>query len=528
MNANRIPLSIEQALGQKFLLSFQGLDSLPEEILPVVRQVRPAGFTLYRWLNLAHPGQVRALTTALQQTARQLDLPPFLIAADQEGGQLLAVGETATAFPGNLALGAAGSDDLARRTGAAVGRELAAMGININYAPVCDLLTNPRNTSLGTRAFSDDPALAARLACAMIEGLQSEGVAATAKHFPGYGEVTTDAHFAVPLLPHGLERLRQIELPPFEAAFTAGVKLVMTGHMALPALNDGLDLPATLSARLLGEVLRQELGYTGLVVTDALDMGAIQQGDGLLVDCLAAFAAGVDLLLFGPTTYQGERLQTGLLHAVRRGLLSQAQLQASAGRVLALKDWLSGFEQPGLDVVGCTEHQALALETARRAVTLARDRDGLLPLNTAAGGFWLALTPKPADLTPAETSSAVRLALGDALRLGGAQTEECFFPLDPSDDEISAMLQRADGAAGVLVGTFNAIDHPRQTALINALAQRGAPVIAAALRSPFDLSGFSALGTCLCTYSIQPSSIQALGEALWGRIPCSGSLPVRV
>ena len=229
---------------------------------------------------------------------------------------------------------------------------------------------------------------------------------------------------------------------------------------------------------------------------------------------------------------------------MRRSLLSQAQVQGSAGRVLALKDWLSSFEQPGLEVVGCLEHQALALETARRAVTLARDRDGLLPLKDATGRPWLALTPKPADLTPAETSSYVRLHLGDALRgaaggplalgdalrgaQGGALTEELTFSLNPSADEISAILQRADGAAGVLVGTFNAIDHPGQAALLDALAQRAAPVIAVALRSPFDVTAVPALGTWLCTYSIQPSAIQALGEALWGRIPFSGSLPVHL
>lgn len=528
MESNRTARSIEQALGQKFLLSFQGLHGLPVEMLPAIQRIQPAGFTLYRSLNIHDPEQVRQLNTALQRTARQLGLPPFLIAADQEGGQLLAIGATATPFPGNLALGAAGSDELARRTGAAIGLELAAMGININYAPVCDLLTNPRNTSLGTRSFGDDPAQTARLACAMIEGLQSVGVAATAKHFPGYGEVTTDAHYATPLLPHGLERLRQVELPPFQAAFTAGVKLVMTGHMALPALNDGQDLPATLSARLLGEILRQELGYTGLVVTDALDMQAIQQGDGLLIDCLAAFAAGVDLLLFGPATTQGERLQAGLLQAVRRGLLHPAEVQASAGRVLALKDWLSGFEQPGLEVVGCPAHQALALETARQSVTLVRDRNSQLPLRYAAGETWLALTPAHADLTPAETSSYVRLALGDALRLGGAQTEELDFSLDPTENEISTLLERAAGCAGVLVGTFNAIDYPGQAALLNALAKTGVPVIAVALRSPFDLLVCAAAGTCLCTYSIQPPAIQALGEAIWGRIPFSGKLPVRL
>ena len=402
------------------------------------------------------------------------------------------------------------------------------MGININYAPVCDLLTNLRNTSLGTRAFGDDPAQVSRLASAMTEGLQSVGVAASAKHFPGYGEVTTDAHYDLPRIPHGLERLRQMELPPFQAAVDAGVRLIMTGHMALPALNEGLDLPATLSPRLLREILRRKMGYTGLVVTDALDMHAIQQGDGLLIDCLAAFAAGVDLLLFGPATDQGDRLQAGLLQAVRRGLLPIKELQASAARVLALKDWLSGFEQPDLNVVGCREHQALALETARRSVTCVRDRDGLLPLQAPTALPWLALTPIPDDLTPAETSSYVSLKLRDTLQLGGVQADEIFFSLDPSEAELHSLLERLDSYAGILVGTFNAIDYPGQIALLQALAESSISVIAVALRSPFDVSLYPEIGTCLCTYSIQPAAIRALGEALWSRIPFSGILPVKM
>jgi len=521
-------LPIEFALGQKFLLSFRGTDSLPDEFLPVIRRIQPAGFTLYRSLNLNSPAQIRQLTGALQASARQSGLPLFLIATDQEGGQLLAVGDSATAFPGNLALGAAGSSELARRTGVAIGLELAAMGINVNYAPVCDLLTNPRNTSLGTRAFGDDPSRVASLASAMIAGLQSVGIAATAKHFPGYGEVSIDAHDATPVLTHGLERLRQLELPPFQSAFTTGVKLAMTGHMALPALHDGLELPATLSPFLLDEILRREMGFAGLVVTDALDMGAIEQGDGLLIDCLAAFAAGVDLLLFGPATEQGERLQAGLLQSVRRGLLKAQDIRVSAERVLSLKEWLKGFDQPDLDVIGCPEHQALALETARRSVTCVRDRDSLLPLHLATKQPWMAITPTPADLTPAETSSTVHMALSDALVLGGARADDFSCPLDPDEAEIRDLLERASHYAGVLVGTFNAIDHPGQVALLSELAEKGLPVLAVALRSPFDLSVYPMVGTCLCTYSIQPAAIRALGEALWGRIPFRGTLPVKI
>ena len=170
----------------------------------------------------------------------------------------------------------------------------------------------------------------------------------------------------------------------------------------------------------------------------------------------------------------------------------------------------------------------LALETARRAVTCVRDRNSLLPIKPSSQQPWLALTPTPADLTPAETSSTVRLALSDAIRLGGIPANELPFSLDPDETEIRGLLEEVHHHSRILVGTFNAIDHPGQIALLTALAETDSPVIAVALRSPFDLSIYPEVSACLCTYSIQPASIQALGEALYGRIPLTGRLPVQI
>ena len=290
-------MKIEEAVGQKLLLAFAGKDRPSPEILAAIRDYQPAGITLFRYLNVDNPAQVRQLNQLLQEAARQAGLPPLLITADQEGGQLLAIGEGVTLLPGNMALGAAGSPELARQAGGVLGRELAAMGINVDYAPCADVNVNPQNPVVGTRSFGENPQTVANLTAAMVAGMQSAGVAATAKHFPGHGDTASDSHRGIPVVPHSLERLRRVEFPPFIAAAQAGVKLVMTAHLALPAVDGREDLPATLSPRILKGLLRAELGFKGVIVTDAMDMQAIRQGEALGEEVVRAAAAGADLLL---------------------------------------------------------------------------------------------------------------------------------------------------------------------------------------------------------------------------------------
>ena len=216
-----MPLSLEQAVGQKLMLSFVGAEPT-DDILETLRQ-HVGGITLFRPLNVENPSQVRALADALQSAAQANGQPPLLIAADHEGGTLLTFTGT-TPFPGNLALGATRSPELANRTGYAIGLELAAMGINVNYAPVCDVNLNPQSLAVGPRSFGDDPLEVAALSSAMVRGLQRAGVAATPKHFPGLGAAATDPHFGTPVLRYDAARLRDVELPPFVAAIQAGAQ----------------------------------------------------------------------------------------------------------------------------------------------------------------------------------------------------------------------------------------------------------------------------------------------------------------
>lgn len=520
-------LPIEHAIGQKMVLSFIGT-AAPAEFLTMLSQRHIGGVTLFRHDNIVNPSQVRALTAQLQKAAQAAGQPPLLITIDQEGGQFLAIDGGTTRFPGNLALGATGSVDLAHKTGYALGRELAAMGINVNYAPVCDVNINPENPVIGIRSFGESPEMVARMAAAMIEGMQSAGVAATAKHFPGHGDATGDSHYGITVVPHSRERLKQVELPPFIAAINAGVRLIMTAHVALPAIDEGGLLPATLSRAILRGLLREELGFDGLIVSDAMDMKAITQGMGLIIDAIAATAAGVDMLLLKdePTMY--EQVYAGLLQATKNKLVARDDVVASAERVLALKRWLASQEQPPFDVVGCAEHRALASEIAARSITLVRDDAGLLPLRPSSDARLIVVLPQPVDLTPADTSSFVTCTLADAVRRYHPTTDEIVFPAQLSHSDIPALKQRVSGYDMVIVGTINAATHPGQAALVNEIVSLGIPTVVVALRVPYDLAMYPAASTYLCSYSILEPSMEALAQVLWGHIPPVGKLPASI
>jgi beta-N-acetylhexosaminidase len=537
----------EGLIGQKLLLAFQGKDRLPEDLRRSVRRFRPAGFTLFRG-NLDSPVQAYQMTRALQQMAREEHLPPFLICADQEGGQLMAIGEGATLLPGNMALGAAGSAALAHQAGEVLGRELSAMGVNVNYAPCCDVNSNPHNPVVGTRSFGEDPGAVASLAGAIISGMQSCGVAATAKHFPGHGDTQVDSHHDTPSLPHTRQRLDRVELPPFAAAIRAGVKLVMAGHLALPAIEGREGLPATLSPVLLKGLLREEMGFQGAIITDAMDMAAIRQGGRLGEQAVRAAAAGNDLLLLKAEPSDYQEVYESLVRAARGAVsgkpaLDAAGLRKSLQRVWALKQWLAAQpEPPGLEVVACAEHQAVAAEIAARSITLVRDQAGSLPLRPAGGGASKAsaseggrlavILPRPADLTPADTSSYVRHTLADSLRAYNPGVDEFILSQNPSSGEIAALLERIRNEKpayqALIVGTINVQAESPQANLVRAVLQTGPPAIVIALRLPYDLVSFPEAPAYLCTYSLLAPSMHALARVLFGQAAPHGRLPVSI
>lgn len=530
-------LTLEQKVAQVMMVAFAG-PALTPDVREMVGRYGVGGVILFQDnIGAQAPRQVLELTTELQGLATTGGAGvPLLIAVDQEGGPVNRANTGTTILPGNMALGAAASEPLTYEAARAVGRELRAMGINVNLAPVVDVNSNPRNPVIGVRSFGADPNLAGRLGAAAVRGYQDGGVLAVAKHFPGHGDTDVDSHLDLPVIRHDLERLETVEFPPFRAAISAGVAGVMTAHVAVPTLDPDPERPATLSAATLTR-LRSMLGEDGLIISDDLEMGAIVARYHTAEAAVAAFAAGADILLFRRDAAEQRRAHALLLAELNAGSISMERLDASVRRILLAKERVgllgAGSGQgavPDISVVGSPEHRALAAEVAGRAVTLLRDPAGLLPLAPDGQAIcvisprWQALAsveiiPGPPD--PPAT-------LGDAIRARAPSATAVQISLRPAASERSAALGCASRSTVVVFGSYNLHDYAEQAALLRDLAATGKPLVVVALRLPYDLGAAPEDATALAIYSSRPVALDAAAAALFGERPISGRLPVPV
>jgi beta-N-acetylhexosaminidase len=500
------------------MLAFEGMDT-PEWVAQSLESGRPAGFTLFRGWNIESPSQVAELVSDLQQ--RNRGDAPLLIATDQEGGQLQALAGS-TPFAGNMAIGATGDENLAREVGAAIGRELRAVGINVNYAPAVDVASLPRNPSLGVRSFGSDPAAVTRLGAAIAAGMSDGGVLATAKHFPGKGEAAVDPHYELPLLDLTAERMEQVELAPFSRLFGEGIPLTMVGHYLVPALTESATEPISVSRRGLAEV-RGRLGFGGVLISDALDMKALDQGSSQVVEFIAMINAGIDLLLCMPDPELRGRAIIALEKGHERGLISSATLSSSRERVESLRRSITDVE-PDPSLVGSASHLALADRLAEGSVTLIRDEAAALPLETT--GRLLVLEPEPHNVTPADTTELYPPVLATEIARFHSSVTAQVYPQAPSDADISALIGLADAHDAVVVGTVVASrPHGR---LVTGLVATGKPVVAVALRTPFDILEYPTVQTYIATYSSHRPSMAALAARLFGGRSFAGRLPVPI
>lgn len=510
----------------KLLLSFEGY-ALPADVQKTFAQRAVSGVTLFRPNNYESPDQLRELNESIQRAIGSHR--PAVIAIDQEGGQLHAFGSPATMWPGNMALGAVDDADLTERVGAAMAAELRAVGINVAYAPVADLATNPNNPATGARAFGDDPEHVSRHVGAIVRGIQSQGVAATMKHFPGKGDSGVDSHHAMPVLDHDLTRLHESELAPFRSAIAAGVKLAMTGHFALPALTGSSDLPCTLAVESNTELLRTQLGFAGTLVTDALDMKALKQGAFQIVDFIAAVGSGVDLLLLTADEAQQERATVGLELALSRRLISEERLLEADRRVQALRSWLAIGSTPDLDVIGSRNHAELNREVSERAITLLLNKANQIPLQLAAQSKVVVIETEPSKITPADTSDYESPVLAQEMRsVTEADIRSLVVPYEPGHEHITDAVARSVTADVVIVATAAASFAPSQVELVHSVYGANPATIVVAQRTPWDILEFPDVPTYLCAWSVNRASSRAAARALVGAAPISGRIPVTI
>jgi beta-N-acetylhexosaminidase len=419
-----------------------------------------------------------------------------------------------------MALGATRDPELARHVAEATARELVGLGITMQLGPVADVNTNPVNPVIGIRAFGSTPELVSQMTVESVRGFQGVGVSAVAKHFPGHGDTATDSHRDLPVVEHVRERLNTVELPPFVAAIAAGVDGIMSAHVAVPSV-DPTSAPATLSHTVLTDVLRSELGFSGLIVTDALDMRAITRERSSADAAVLAFAAGADLLcIAGIGSDDRARIADGpaaLLAAVRAGHITEERLDASVRRIIETKlrrRHGSSSDPAGVrgDESAWPEHEALALRVARRAVTLLRDRAGLLPLRPEQRIVVMNGDERMRSDVRDPDDRSHTISLADAVR-----------QLAPN-----ARLARGetvDEADVIVFATYDLAGDAPQRALAHRLAISGCPVIGVALRGPYDADRAPEIGTYLAVYGDRPVHLRAAADALFGRLTPTGRVP---
>jgi beta-N-acetylhexosaminidase len=360
---------IVRRAGQRFMVGFEGT-AASADVKALVREFGVGHVVLFA-RNVAEPEQVADLVRELQSAARDASHErPLLVAVDQEGGRVARLKEPWTIWPAARAVGRVGSEETARQMGEALAVELSACGIRYDFAPCVDVDTNPKNPVIGDRSFGDDPELVGRLGAAMIGGLQDNGVAACAKHFPGHGDTDVDSHLDLPAVDHSRSRLEDVELRPFRMAIAAGVASVMTSHVLVREIDDAR--PATLSRPVLSGLLRQDLGWTGLVVTDDLEMKAVAARYTPAQIAVLAAQAGCDLLEFCKTHDAQVEAIEALIRACESGEIPFKEAEASEVRVRALKDrFLTGYADPdpklARQAAESGSHRALAEAIAVRS-----------------------------------------------------------------------------------------------------------------------------------------------------------------
>jgi beta-N-acetylhexosaminidase len=532
-------MTLEEKVGQLFMTNVYGSTAdtqAPADVAAnqklygvdnaeqLIERYHPGGIIYFAWTNsVQNPPQIAGLSNGIQDAALgQESAVPSLIGIDQEGGIVARIGPPATQLPGNMALGAGRSANAAQTAAAINGDELAAMGINWNFAPVADVNVNPANPVIGVRSFGENPRLVANLTAAQTRGYTSAGVAGAAKHFPGHGDTADDSHLGLPVIHHTREEWEQLDRPPFQAAIDAGVPAIMTAHISVPSLDPSGD-PATLSEPIMTGILREEMGYDGVVITDALDMAGASETYGNDRVPVLALKAGVDMLLMPP---EFEVAYTAVLEAVASGELTEERIDTSVRRILTLKHDLGIVDDPFVDPadlpahVGTAEHLATLQEITDGTTTLVRNQRHLLPLEVDPG--------EDALVTGWGVSTTATIAAKMAER--GVDADVLETGINPTAETIATAAQQAQHYDTVVVITNRAglETQPGQARLVNRLIKANKQVVSVAVRDPYDVNQFQKVPANVATYSYTAAALDSMVRVLFGELDPPGRLPVTI
>ncbi|MCM3014714.1 beta-N-acetylhexosaminidase [Bacillus subtilis] len=585
IDANQIVnrMSLDEKLGQMLMPDFrnwqkegesspQALTEMNDEVASLVKKYQFGGIILFAE-NVKTTKQTVQLTDDYQKASPKI---PLMLSIDQEGGIVTRLGE-GTNFPGNMALGAARSRINAYQTGSIIGKELSALGINTDFSPVVDINNNPDNPVIGVRSFSSNRELTSRLGLYTMKGLQRQDIASALKHFPGHGDTDVDSHYGLPLVSHGQERLREVELYPFQKAIDAGADMVMTAHVQFPAFDDttykskldGSDIlvPATLSKKVMTGLLRQEMGFNGVIVTDALNMKAIADHFGQEEAVVMAVKAGVDIALMpaSVTSMKEEqkfaRVIQALKEAVKNGDIPEQQINKSVERIISLKIKRGMYPARNSDstkekiakakkIVGSKQHLKAEKKIAEKAVTVLKNEQHTLPFKPKKGSRILIVAPYE------EQTASIEQTIHDLIKrkkIKSVSLSKINFANQVFNAEHAKQVKKADyiitgsyvvkndpvvndGVIDDTISDSSKWDTVFPRAVMKAALQHNKPFVLMSLRNPYDAANFEEAKALIAVYGfkgyangryLQPN-IPAGVMAIFGQAKPKGTLPVDI
>jgi len=521
-------LSLEEKVGQMFMIRYSGSfyqeNSYTYRWMKRLIQERKIGGVIQFF------GSIHGTIENLNELQKLSDIP-LLIAADYERGvgQLLDGG---TLFPTNMAIAATNSPELAYKQGRITAKEGRAIGVHVTFAPVMDVNSNPDNPIINFRAYGDSPEIVERFGRAFIRGVQENSMIATAKHFPGHGNTATDSHTSLPVIAAERDIFERVDLAPFKAAVESGVGMIMVGHISVPSISNN-GLPATLTPELNGDLLRKELGFDGIIVTDALEMGGITDSHWAGEAAIRAIEAGTDIVLL---PLDVDRAIESVLDAVKSGRIPEQRIDESVQRIFEMKEELGLWEKrkanlkEAQSIVGNSEHIAVASEIARKSITLVSDKLNAVPIRAEE----------------VETLTHIILSTDDGLRSmsstfersvsrihGNVKSQFIHKPLE--DYDIQRILKDVEASDFIICSLFIRVRmnkgqvsiDPSHRELIARLQETGIPVVVTSFGSPY-VPGVDLLDAYLCAYGYGSISQQAMADAIFGATSINGKLPIKM
>ena len=503
-------------IGQQLVLGFEGT-AITKTLADLIRKYKVGNVILFRD-NIASKEQLRKLCMDIQDLILDATGQPAFITIDQEGGMVSRLSDDMVNVPGNMAIAATGKAENAYRMARIAARQLRSVGVNFNLAPVVDVNSNSKNPVIGVRSYGDDPQQVAKFAVEAVRGFQDEGFLCCAKHFPGHGDTNKDSHIALPVVEKSLPELRECELIPYLAVFEQGIPAVMSSHIVFPKIEPS-GVPATMSRRIMNDLLRNEMGFHGLVLSDAMEMDAIRKHWGIAPGMIEAWKAGVDLILQCGYCETQEETILRVLDAVESGEIPLEEIEASYERILNAKSKYA-FAEPQPDPTSRDEYYSAVAETACDTVTIYEGKAQTLHPDT----FFCGMVDY--RLTNVENDEDYYMDFVTYMleRFPGSGM---LFSVDPSEEEIASIVSEARQHSNIVLGTCNGHLFRGQLALAKALAETGLPMTVIALRDPYDLAEIPS-GICkAAVYDYTRSGLTAAEAFLrTGRAP--GQMPVKL